>query len=105
MIGKLTVFVILIIMAHSAHAGQGTIRETETEIIIEYSGSEEDEKAAKVREAELDKERNAAQVQEIEQIKKEEKVKIQEEKILEKQLNPTERSLQRRKALSDLKGE
>jgi hypothetical protein len=51
-----------------AYAGHGTIRETETEIIIEYSGDEDDKQAAIIIREEREKQ-EAAVVQKIEQKK------------------------------------
>ena len=48
-------------LALPAHAGQGTIQETDTQIIIEYSGGDDDVTAAKTREAELEIQRKAEQ--------------------------------------------
>jgi uncharacterized protein YggE len=50
-------------LALPAHAGQGTIQETDTQIIIEYSGGEDDVKATKTREAELEIQRKADQAE------------------------------------------
>lgn len=43
-----------------AHAGQGTILETDTQIIIEYSGSDDDMKAAAIQREERQKQEAAA---------------------------------------------
>jgi hypothetical protein len=51
------------VLALPAHAGQGTIQETDTQIIIEYSGGEDDVKATKSREAELEIQRKADQAE------------------------------------------
>lgn len=48
-------FALCAALAQPAHAGQGTIRETETQIIVEYSGGEDDVKAAKAHQEELQK--------------------------------------------------
>jgi hypothetical protein len=50
-------------LALPTHAGQGTIQETDTQIIIEYSGGEEDVKAAKAKEDALEIQRQAEQAE------------------------------------------
>jgi hypothetical protein len=65
-------------LALPAYAGQGTIRETETQIIIEYSGGEEGEKAAKTREEELESQR---QVEQAENKKREEENSVQQQRL------------------------
>jgi hypothetical protein len=54
---------VLALTAHTlpAHAGQGTIQETDTQIIIEYSGGEDEVKETKTRETELEIQQKAEQ--------------------------------------------
>jgi len=97
MIRKLLQIVMFTALVMPAYAGVGTILETETGIIVEYSGDEEDHKAAAVREKEVEKELNAAKAKEAELEKERGVVKKREEKTLDKQLNPSEKALQRQK--------
>ena len=63
---KFILAIIFVTFSLPAHAGQGTIQETDTQIIIEYSGGEDDVKASETRQKELDIQRKAEQ----EEIKK-----------------------------------
>jgi hypothetical protein len=51
-----------------AHAGQGTIRETDTEIVIEYWGTDDDRKTAEELKAEREK-KEAEEKARLERIK------------------------------------
>ena len=65
-----------------AFAGQGTIQETATQIIVEYSGGEEGAKAARARDAELEKqgqEENATE--ERKRKEEEERAKLHEQRM------------------------
>ena len=70
--------VVCAVFALPVHAGQGTIRETDTQIIVEYTGGDEDVKASKAREEELESKR---QVEQAEIKQKEETDKINQEKL------------------------
>jgi basic membrane lipoprotein Med (substrate-binding protein (PBP1-ABC) superfamily) len=55
MIQKFILVALCAALALPAHAGQGTIQETDTQIIIEYSGSDDDVKAAQIQHEEVQK--------------------------------------------------
>jgi len=61
-----------------AHAGHGTIQETDSQIIVEYSGGEDDAKTAKEHQEELEAQRQAEQA---EVKKKETEDRVHEQKI------------------------
>jgi hypothetical protein len=65
-------------LALPAYAGQGTIQETDTQIIIEYSGGEDDVKAVKAKEEELESQRQAEQATNK---KKEEEEKLHQQRM------------------------
>ena len=65
-------------LALPAHAGQGTIQETDTQIIIEYSGGEDEVKETKTRETELEIQQKAEQE---EMKKKEDEEAIQQQRL------------------------
>ena len=75
---KFILAIIFFTVALPAHAGQGTIQETDTQIIIEYSGGEDDVKASETRQKELDIQRKAEQ-EEIK--KKDEEETLQQQKL------------------------
>lgn len=56
MVRNICLAVLFVIVALPAHAGHGTIRETDEEIFIEYYGDEDDKQAAKVLKEEQQKE-------------------------------------------------
>ncbi|GFE62126.1 hypothetical protein [Geobacter sp. AOG2] len=64
--------VLFFVIAVPCFAGQGTIRETDSQIIIEYWGGEDDAKTAEARRAEL-------KMQALEEKRNEEERKKQEE--------------------------
>lgn len=55
---------LLALLPLSAHAGQGTIRETDEGIIVEYSGDEDDAKTSIKQKEELEREHNRLQAEE-----------------------------------------
>ena len=55
MIIKLCVAVLLVLSALPAYAGHGTIQETDSQIIVEYSGDNDEIEAYKVLKAEEEK--------------------------------------------------
>lgn len=60
--------VLSVVSTFSAHAGEVTIRETDSAIVVEYSPDEADRQATSLQEAE--RERNLAEKEKKEQIKR-----------------------------------
>ena len=56
MIRILCLTTLFIIISFPVYAGHGTIKETDTEIIVEYSGDDDDKQAAKILKEEQQKE-------------------------------------------------
>ncbi len=56
MIRILCLAALFVTMAFPVYAGHGTIKETDTEIIVEYSGDDDDKQAAKALKEEQQKE-------------------------------------------------
>jgi hypothetical protein len=63
MMQKFILVVLYAALALPAYAGQGTIQETDSQIIIEYSGGDDDVKAAKAQEEEREVQRQADQAE------------------------------------------
>ncbi len=79
----LNIILVLAVLPHMAHAGHGTIRETDTQIIVEYEGDADEVIAAKSTK------------------EKEEKLKEQEQKIKEQEEKFKEQEVERIKKLSE----
>ena len=77
---KFILAIIFVTFSLPAHAGQGTIQETDTQIIIEYSGGEDDVKASEVREKDLEIQGKAEQ----EEIKKKDEEEVVHQQRMER---------------------
>jgi hypothetical protein len=72
------------VLTFPAYAGHGTIRETDSQIIIEYSGGEEDVKAARAHDAELEKQRQDEESKKAEEDEKAKALKAKMENAARK---------------------
>lgn len=69
MFSKILLFTALLALSHlTAHAGQGTIRETDNAIIIEYSGAGDEDVKAVIKSRELQEKQDAVDAKKREEL-------------------------------------
>lgn len=64
MIRRICLAALIAVLPHPVHAGHGTIRETDTQIIIEYTGDDYEVKAGKMEKEQEEKKKEAEEEKE-----------------------------------------